>query len=215
VYFYQLGEELGIDAISEFARSNGFHQPTDILLSGEHEGVIPSREWKIRHIGRSWQGGDTINTAIGQGYTLVTPLQMARYVGALINGGYLLRPNLLQESEPIQQGRLPLAAKELNFLLRSMRATVEEPHGTAWRLRTKDAVIGGKTGTAQVIKLTEELRETETETIPYRFRDHAWMASYGIRGEDKYVVVALIEHGGHGSSAAGPVVKSVYDHLFP
>jgi penicillin-binding protein 2 len=215
VYFYKLGEKLGIDAISEYARANGFHQATDIILPNEHSGVIPGREWKLRNIGRRWQGGDTLNTAIGQGYTLVTPLQIARYVAALLNGGYLLQPHLLAEGKPTQQGRLPLSGEELNFLIRSMRATVEEPHGTAWRLRTKDAVIGGKTGTAQVIRLKEEHRGEDTEAIPYKFRDHAWMASYGIRGKEKYVVVALIEHGGHGSSAAGPVVKSVYDHLFP
>jgi penicillin-binding protein 2 len=215
VYFYQLGEKLGIDAISNYARNNGFQQQTDILLPNEHSGVIPGREWKMRNIGRPWQGGDTLNTAIGQGFTLVTPLQISRYVAALVNGGHLLQPNLLAKSEPTQQGRLPLSGDSINFLLNSMRVTVEEPHGTAWRLRTKDAVIGGKTGTAQVIKLTEELRGEDTEAIPYRFRDHAWMASYGIRGKKKYVVVALIEHGGHGSSAAGPVVKSVYDYLFP
>ncbi|MEF8822912.1 MAG: penicillin-binding protein 2 [Desulfohalobiaceae bacterium] len=215
VYFYQLGEELGINAISDYARSNGFHQKTGILLPNEHSGVVPDREWKLRNIGRSWQGGDTLNTAIGQGFTLVTPLQIGRYVAALVNGGHLVKPNLLAESEPSQQGRLPLSGDSINFLLESMRVTVEEPHGTAWRLRTKNAAIGGKTGTAQVIKLKEELRGEDTEAIPYRFRDHAWMASYGIRGKKKYVVVALIEHGGHGSSAAGPVVKSVYDYLFP
>ncbi|MCF8029424.1 MAG: penicillin-binding protein 2 [Desulfohalobiaceae bacterium] len=214
VYFYKLGEKLGIDAISQYARSNGFHQETGILLPDENQGLIPGREWKKRHIGRSWQGGDTLNTAIGQGYTLVTPIQMARYVAALLNGGYLLRPNLLARKEPKQRGRLPLSGEELNFLLRSMRATVEEPHGTAWRLRTRDAVIGGKTGTAQVIKLKDKFLDQETEVIPYKYRDHAWMVSYGIKGQKKYVVAALIEHGGHGSSAAGPLVKSIYDYLF-
>ncbi|MCF8085251.1 MAG: penicillin-binding protein 2 [Desulfohalobiaceae bacterium] len=215
VYFYKLGEKLGIDAISEYARRYGFQQETGIPLPEEHKGLIPSREWKKRHIGRTWQKGETLNTAIGQGYTLTTPLQIARYVAALVNGGHLLKPKLLVRNKPAQQERLPLSGDDLNFLLKSMRATVEEPHGTAWRLRRKDALIGGKTGTAQVIKLKDEYRKEETSAIPYKFRDHAWMASYGIRDKEKYIVVALIEHGGHGSSAAGPVVKSVYDHLFP
>lgn len=214
VYFYKLGEKLGIDAISEYARSYGFQQETGIPLPEEHKGLIPSREWKEHHIGRSWQKGETLNTAIGQGYTLTTPIQIARYVAALVNGGHLLQPKLLRRSEPEQLKRLPLSGDELNFLLQSMRATVEEPHGTAWRLRRKDAIVGGKTGTAQVIKLKEEYQDKETSAIPYKFRDHAWMASYGIRGREKFIVVALIEHGGHGSSAAGPVVNSIYEHLF-
>jgi penicillin-binding protein 2 len=151
--------------------------------------------------------------SIGQGYTLVTPLQIARFVSALVNGGHLLKPLLVQSQEPVVQHELGLAPSELDFIHQAMVATVEEPHGTAWRLRTKNATIGGKTGTAQVVKLKEEDREKETEEIKYRFRDHAWMASFGhIKGRD-YVVVALVEHGGHGSSAAGPIVKAVYDSL--
>ncbi len=213
VYFYTLGHEMGVDLISSYALENGFGTRTGIELPNEARGLIPTREWKLRRFGESWQGGETINMSIGQGYTLVTPLQVARFVSALVNGGHLLKPLLVQSREPVVQKELGLSETELDFIREAMIATVEEPHGTAWRLRTQNATIGGKTGTAQVVKLKEEDREKETEEIRYKFRDHAWMASFGHIGEQSYVVVVLVEHGGHGSSAAGPVVKAIYDYL--
>ena len=213
VYFYTLGHEMGVDLISNYALENGFGTRTGIELPNEARGLIPTREWKRRRFGVSWQGGETINMSIGQGYTLVTPLQVARFVSALVNGGHLLKPLLVQSREPVVQKELGLSEPELDFIREAMIATVEEPHGTAWRLRTQNATIGGKTGTAQVVKLKEEDREKETEEIRYKFRDHAWMASFGHIREQSYVVVVLVEHGGHGSSAAGPVVKAIYDYL--
>jgi len=214
VYFYKVGEKLGVDAISAYARKYGFNAKTGINLPNENPGLIPSKEWKLRRFGRRWQGGETLNLSIGQGYTLVTPLQVARHLGALVNGGYLLKPNLIEDAEPTVQQELPLKQSERDMVIQSMLAAVEEPHGTCWRLRTKNATVGGKTGTAQVVKLKEEDREKETEEIRYKFRDHAWMASFAQQGKQTYVVVVLIEHGGHGSSAAGPVAKAVFDHLF-
>jgi len=214
VYFYKVGEELGVDAISRYARSNGFNARTGISLPNENPGLIPSREWKLKRFGRRWQGGETLNLSIGQGYTLVTPLQVGRYVAALVNGGFLLKPNLVLDAEPKVQKKLPLTSEERDLVIQSMLAAVEEPHGTCWRLRTQEATVGGKTGTAQVVKLKQEDRGKETEEIPYKHRDHAWMASFGQQGKETYVVVVLIEHGGHGSSAAGPVAKSVFDYLF-
>ncbi len=213
VYFYTLGKEMGVDTISAYALQNGFGSRTGIALPNETRGVIPTREWKLRRFGASWKGGETINMSIGQGYTLVTPLQVARFVSALANGGHLLQPLLVQGREPVVQQELGLSTSELDFIRQAMIATVEEPHGTAWRLRTQNATIGGKTGTAQVVKLKDEDREKETEEILYRFRDHAWMASFGEIQGRSFVVVVLVEHGGHGSSAAGPVVKAIYDYL--
>ncbi len=214
VYFYKLGQELGVEKISEFARQYGFHAPTGINLTNENQGTIPDPEWKLRRTGERWQGGDTVNLSIGQGYTQVTPLQIARFYGALVNGGYLLRPQLLPDPEPEVQEKLPLADKDLQFLRQAMVATVEKPEGTARRLQTPEAKIGGKTGTAQVVALREEYREKDQEEVPYGFRHHAWMASFGEQGDQSYVVVALVEHGGMGGSTAGPIVKSIYDHLF-
>ena len=214
VYFYTLGHELGIDRLSAYARANGFGEKTGVNLAGECTGLVPDRQWKLRRFGEKWQGGETVILSIGQGYMLTTPLQMARYVAALVNGGDLLKPKLSLYEPVRKQGRLQLSDQDRKFVLRAMVAAVEEPHGTAWRLRTPGAVIGGKTGTAQVVRLTEESRGKEPEEMLYEHRDHAWMAAFGQKEGEKYVAVVLIEHGGHGSSAAGPVVKSIFDYLF-
>ncbi len=214
VYFYTLGHNLGIDRLSDYAQNNGFGEKTGINLAGEAQGLVPDRQWKLRRFGEKWQGGETVILSIGQGYMQVTPIQTARFVAALVNGGDLLKPKFSLYEPVKKQASLQLSDRQRKFLLRAMVAAVEEPHGTAWRLRTPGAVIGGKTGTAQVVKLTEETRGKETEEIPYRFRDHAWMAAFGQKDGKKYVVVVLIEHGGHGSAAAGPVVKSIFDYLF-
>ena len=166
VYFYNLGKELGVEVINDYAVKCGFNQKTNIDLPHEKKGLIPDREWKRKRFGQRWQGGETINMSIGQGYTLVTPLQVGRFVSALVNGGTLLKPSLLLDEKPVEQGTLPVAEEDRKRIIKAMVGTVEEPHGTAWRLRMKGAVIGGKTGTAQVVKLMKEHEDKETEEIP-------------------------------------------------
>ncbi|MCF8106290.1 MAG: penicillin-binding protein 2 [Desulfohalobiaceae bacterium] len=214
VYFYNLGHELGVDLISSYARDNGFGRKTGLDLPGESKGLVPDREWKLRRFGEKWQGGETVILAIGQGYMLTTPLQTARFIGALANGGDLLKPKLSLYEQVQKHDSLQLSDKDRRFILRAMVAAVEEPHGTASILRTPGAVVGGKTGTAQVVRMTDETRGKEVEEMEYKFRDHAWMGSFAQKNGKKYVVVVLVEHGGHGSSGAGPIVKSIYDFLF-
>lgn len=214
VYFYNLGERLGITSLSQFAIQSGFGHRTGIRLPNESRGLIPDPEWKKRRFGQTWQGGETVITAIGQGYTTTTPLQIARFISALINGGRLLQPQLRLNIGPEEQSRLPVQTKHRDFIRQAMIQTVEGKRGTARSLRLPGVTIGAKTGTAQVIRLTEKHEDKETEEIPYKFRDHAWMAGFGQKGERTYVAVALIEHGGHGSSAAGPIVKDIFAYLF-
>ncbi|MEF2144638.1 MAG: penicillin-binding protein 2 [Desulfovibrionaceae bacterium] len=215
VYFYRLGMKLGVDRISAFSFAAGFGKPTGIDLPHEKGGNIPTREWKLKTYGERWQKGEDLNFSIGQGYTLVTPLQVARYISALINGGLLLKPQLLEDAPPETQGRLPLTEAQRERIKEAMVDTVEDPHGTCWRARTPGAVVGAKTGTAQVARLTDELKALKDENIPYRLRDHAWMAGFGEKDGRRYAVVVMVEHGLHGSSGAGPVVKAVLDYLFP
>ncbi len=214
VYFYKLGEDLGIAKISEFAKACGFGKATGIALPHEKNGLIPDSAWKWKRYGRPWQKGETLNVAIGQGSVLVTPLQVAVYLSALVNGGRLVRPSLLKDGPVLSNGLLPFDDRTGTLIREAMIDTVEDPHGTARRLRMKGCRIGGKTGTAQVVNLQEKYEKKETHEIPYRMRDHAWMASFGIQGDRKYVVVAMVEHGGHGGSDAGPVVRAVYEYLF-
>ena len=214
VYYYQLGKELGVDKISTFAKKCGFGRLTGIDLPHEKSGLIPDRKWKLKRFKEPWQGGETLNMAIGQGYTLVTPLQVARFVSALINGGKLYKPSLLAEEAKVGEEDLPFGEDIAQKIIQAMIRTVEDEHGTARRLKKKGVLIGAKTGTAQVVKLLSEYEEKETEEIPYRFRDHAWMASFAQKGDKRYVVVAMIEHGGHGGAAAGPIVRAIYDFIF-
>ncbi len=213
VYYYQLGERLGVDRMSQFAMACGFGKPTGVDLPHEKSGLVPTRQWKRKNRGEAWQGGDNLNMAIGQGFTLVQPLQVARYISALVNGGAILKPNLLSEAQPVELGRLPLSDVNRELIIKYMIETVESPRGTARRLQRQDAVIGGKTGTAQVVKIVGEERD-KVEDMPYGTRDHAWMASFGQKNGRSYVVVVMVEHGGHGGSGAGPVVAAIYEYLF-
>jgi penicillin-binding protein 2 len=214
VYFYELGKRLGVDRIEAFSKACGFGELTGIDLHHEKPGLIPSREWKRRRFGERWQGGENFNLAIGQGFTLVTPLQVARFMGSLLNGGKLMKPLLVTSAEPEVQGEIPLDSAHVRRVLAYMRETVEGQRGTAKKILTEGAVTGGKTGTAQVIKLTEEHRKAELEDIPYKFRDHGWLASWGVKDGKMVVVVVMIEHGGGGSSAAGPVSRAIYEYLY-
>ncbi|MGE4468667.1 MAG: penicillin-binding protein 2 [Desulfovibrio sp.] len=215
VYFYRLGMKLGVDRISEFSFASGFGKPTGIDLPHEKGGNIPTREWKEKTYGERWQKGEDLNFSIGQGYTLVTPLQVARYISALINGGQLLKPQLLADAEPEVQGEVPLTGDQRDLIKKAMVHTVVDPSGTCWRARTPGVTVGAKTGTAQVTRLTDELKALKDHEIPYALRDHAWMAGFGERDGRRYAVVVMVEHGLHGSSGAGPVVKACLDYLFP
>ncbi|MCR5561932.1 MAG: penicillin-binding protein 2, partial [Desulfovibrio sp.] len=214
VYFYIMAEKLGIDKLEKFAKASGFGSVTGIDLPHERSGLVPSREWKKRRFNRPWARGETYNVSIGQGYTLVTPVQMATYVCALLNGGDMLKPQLLDDAPREVMRHLPGSKKTLDFIVNAMHRTAST--GTAKVIARGDAEMGGKTGTAQVVKLKmaageRRLKNTEME---YAQRDHAWIATWGRKNGKTYVVVVMVEHGGGGSSVAGPVAKKVYEHLF-
>ncbi len=214
VYFYIMADRMGIDRIEQFAKKAGFGTLTGIDLPHEKPGLVPSKEWKKKRFKRSWSKGDTFNVSIGQGSTLVTPVQMAVYVSALLNGGKLLKPQLLEDVDPIVQGELPCKPETLDFIVKAMHKTAT--YGTAKVVSRKDAEMGGKTGTAQVVKLkfASGGRTLRTSEMEYAQRDHAWIATWGRKNGKSYVVVVMVEHGGGGSKVAGPVAKKVYESLF-
>jgi penicillin-binding protein 2 len=212
VFFYQLGERLGVDRINGVATECGLGVPTGIDLPHERAGIVPSTAWKKKRYGVAWTRGETLNTSIGQGYVQLSPLQVARFVGSLVNGGRILKPLLVASDPPLEQGRLPISDKDREFIVSAMVATVDA--GTAHKIWRPDARIGGKTGTAQVVKLINADERKKTVDMPYKYRDHSWLASFGQKDGKSYVVVCMVEHGGHAGEAAVPVVKSVYDYLF-
>lgn len=214
VYYYIMAERLGIDRISAFAKQCGFGRPTGVDLPHERSGLVPSRDWKQRYRKQVWVRGDTFNTSIGQGFTLVTPIQMAVYVSAMLNGGDLLKPQLLEDAPREVRGRVPAELDHLRFVVQAMRRTAGG--GTARVVGRHDADMGGKTGTAQVtkLKMTANDRRLRTAELAYLHRDHAWIATWGSKNGKTYVVIVMVEHGGGGSSVAGPVAKKVYEYLF-
>ncbi len=214
VYFYNFSTKVGIDKISAFAKQAGFGAPTGIDLPHEKGGLVPSREWKkARTKTGYWGQGDTLNVSIGQGATLTTPLQIAVNIALYLNGGKVLKPQVLDDAPVVVRSHVPAAASSLDFVQEAMRQTARA--GTARVVSRPDADMGGKTGTAQVVKLRMQGgRVLKTKELPWEQRDHAWIGTWGKKGDKEYIVVVMVEHGGGGSSVAGPVAKKVYDHLF-
>ncbi|MDL2209776.1 penicillin-binding protein 2 [Desulfovibrio sp. OttesenSCG-928-O18] len=211
VYYYQMSERIGIDKLAAFAKKCGFGSVTGIDLPHEQRGLVPDRAWR-RSRGETWQKGETLNVSIGQGSTLVTPIQLATFVSALLNGGKKLKPSLIHGEAPEARGTLPMTDEARQFIVNAMRETVEHERGTAKRLLRHDAIMGGKTGTAQVVKIGDV--RLKSHQMAREHRDHAWMATWGMKNGKTYVVVVMLEHGGGGSSAAGPLAVEMYKNLF-
>ena len=215
VYYYLMAERYGIQYLSDKAKEYGFGQRLGLSLPYEHPGIVPSPEWKKARFKRNWHKGETINFSIGQGYTLVTPMQVASFLSGLINGGKEIRPSFLEYEEPEVIRQLPIQEKHRLAILEYMVDTVASSEGTARILRTPGVLVGGKTGTAQVTKLRIiDGRRVKAHELPEKFRDHAWMAAYATKDDQTYVIVVLIEHGGGGGAVAGPVAKAIIDILF-
>ena len=220
VYFYNIGQRLGIDTIAETARRFGLGQPTGIDLPSERVGIVPSTEWKQRVRKEPWYVGETISASIGQGYITVTPLQMAVAIGAVSNGGTLHRPRLvravreratgrLQEFPSVERGPVPLQEDTFHFLQDALREVVL--HGTGGRARSRSISIAGKTGTAQTVGARVSQLSTDEEAIPKQFRDHAWFVAYAPAEEPQIAVAVLVENTGHGGAYAAPIAKALIE----
>jgi len=225
VFFYNLGHRLGIDRLSRYARMLGLGRLTGIELPGESRGLIPDAEWKKKALGEPWYPGETISASIGQGYILVTPIQMAVLTSASANGGHLYRPIIVERVLDTKnksvltavteiKGTTDLQPKNLEIIRRALRGVVHEPRGTGSRSRLPDIEIGGKTGTAQVTKLRNRVSRGQKESTPYQFRDHAWFVCFAPWKNPEVVVVVLVEHGGHGGSVAAPIAKQILKRFF-
>ncbi|MEJ2365496.1 MAG: penicillin-binding protein 2, partial [Deltaproteobacteria bacterium] len=230
VYFYQLGQKLGIDLMSAYAQRYRLGSRTLIRLNNEAGGLVPTAQWKLRRTGISWQKGEDLITAIGQGFLLVTPMQMAVYYAAIANGGRLLRPRVVLRVEdpegvvvknvsPEIVGNLNVSPDIISFLQKALEGAVNAPHGTGrtaqLRGRLRSIKVAGKTGTAQVVRAPQdEEKEADEGETPYEYRDHAWFVAYAPAEAPEIVVAALVEHGGHGASAAAPLVRQVMEEYF-
>jgi len=219
VFYYQAGIKTGVDTLAQYAIGCGLGVKTGITLDNERKGLVPTSAWKERRFNEPWQGGETLSIAIGQGFNLVTPLQMAVFIAAVGNGGTLYRPRIVKTIEnsdgkivkkidPEINGGLPASKETLEIVRRALLNVVQGDRGTARRIRLKNVEIAGKTGTAQVFSIKKG-EEIDFENIEYSRRDHAWFVCYAPADNPVIAISVMIEHGEHGSSAAAPVAGAL------
>lgn len=223
VYFYETGLALGIDRLAEVLESFGFGHPSGISLPGEQPGLVPTASWKERRFAEPWLKGETVSAAIGQGFHLVTPLQLAVGYAALANGGRVLRPRVVRGLEgpqglrmrpgPELSGRVAVRAEHLERIRDALGGVVSERSGTGGRARVPGVSVAGKTGTAQVVRL-EHTEGMDEETVPRQLRDHAWFAAFAPVEDAEIVVAVIVEHAGHGGSTAAPIAQRVLARYF-
>jgi len=211
VYFYDLAHSLGIDRISRELALFGFGQPTGIDLPGEFDGVLPSRNWKRRALNQAWFPGETVITGIGQGFIVVTPLQLAHAVATLAGRGRSAPPRLVG-LEPSAQ-LVEHQSAHWDAVFEGMHAVVQGNRGTARAIaRDIPVEIGGKTGTSQVFGRPDEEFEIEPEELPWFLRNHALFIAFAPFEHPRIAIAVVAEHGGGGSSVAAPVAAEVLEH---
>src|SRR5437867_3641258 len=216
VFFYTAGQRMGIDSIASYAKLFGLGSPTGIELPSERLGIVPSTDWKQKVRGEQWLPGETISASIGQGYVTVTPIQMASVTATVANNGVPVRPRLVKavmdratgrvlELPSVPLSRLSIKPETLVIIRNALAGVVTE--GTARSAHSSLVAIAGKTGTAQATSL----RSGPEKNIPKKFRDHAWFVSYAPVESPRIAVTILVEHMGHGGSAAAPLAKQMIE----
>ncbi len=222
-YFYQLAMNIGIDRMHDYLAQFGFGSVTGIDVPGEGKGLLPSRAWKRATLEEPWYPGETVIAGIGQGFNVVTPLQLANAVSALVNGGTRYAPRLLYAAKPagVAKAKRVSAPVELQIpvrdpqswqtILEGMDLVVNGSRGTARRVAV-DAHFrtGGKTGTAQVYQLAAGKKADQSE-IAEHLRDHAWFIAFAPVAAPRIAIAVVVEHGGGGSTAAAPVARLTLD----
>jgi penicillin-binding protein 2 len=227
VYFWKLAEQVGLDRIHKYAREFGFGRPTGIGINSEASGFVPNREWYRKQHDNRFRIGFTLNTAIGQGNTRATVLQLALAYAALANGGVLHVPQLveavtapdgtvIERFQPRVRRHVQASPEHLALIKEGLHGVANDKKGTAFDARISGGVpVAGKTGTAQVSR--GPVREGEDPRRAWYFRrDHAWFAGYAPADDPRIVVVVLVEHGGAGGKTAAPIaMQIVQEYLAP
>jgi len=214
VFFYNVGIRLGVDRLARYAQLLGMGQPTGIALYPEKGGLIPTSLWKLKRYKVPWQPGETLSLAIGQGYNLTTPLQMAVVTAAIANGGKLFRPFLVKRSvspqgEVIKEffpqlvGQVTINPENFRIVREGMAGVINEPGGTGGAARLWGIIAAGKTGTVQVVGLGKK-----------GGRDHAWFVAFAPLESPQLAVAVVLEHGGHGGAAAAPIARKIFEAYF-
>ena len=236
IYFYEASRRLGVDRMSITAEKFGLGKKVFDFFNEEKSGLVPNTKWKINTIGRGWVLGETLITGIGQGYFQTTPLQLCLMMAQLANGGYEIKPRIIDDKDSIQPivdawrgefisrkynldvsvpglKKLFRNQENIKFVLDALYGATNEPMGTSYRSRhvKSEYIFAGKTGTSQIKRITEEERELDlkNEDRPYEDRDHALFVAFAPYKYPRYAISVLIEHGGSGSSEAAPIAKKL------
>jgi len=227
IFFYQVGRRLGIERIAKWSKLFGLGAPTGLHLDREMGGLVASPSWKLARFRQPWHEGDTFSIAIGQGYNLATPLQMAQVAAAVANGGQIYEPQLVERVEspagevlsqpgPVLKSQMNLSPATLALVRKGLRGVVNEERGTGKGAQLPSVEVAGKTGTSQVVTLEKEKREKERrgKTLAH-FQNHAWFVAYAPADAPEIAVAVLVEHGGGGGAVAAPLARRVLAAYFP
>ncbi|MCB1531750.1 MAG: penicillin-binding protein 2 [Alphaproteobacteria bacterium] len=217
-YFYQISTEIGIDNIAQVARELGLGEKLSFDLPEESPGLVPDKDWKMGYHGSSWKPGETIVASIGQGYLQATPLQLAVMTARLVNGGYAVKPWLSayvgqHEERREDFPKLDIHEWHLHLVKQGMDKVVNNQKGTAYgsRIVQPDMAMGGKTGTAQVKRITAAQRQAgiSNEELPWKYRHHGLFVGYAPVNDPRYVCCVVVEHGVGGSATAAPLARDI------
>lgn len=216
IFFYETALKLGIEKIAEMSRRLGLGTTYELGLENQKEGVIPDPKWKKEKLKSTWQQGETVIAGIGQGYVLVTPLQLATMLARVVNGGYAVTPTFIKNDTPTPAAPLNIKPENIAIVKQGMFEVVNGVGGTATRarLKLKDVKMGGKTGTTQVRRISLQERAQgikRDEDLPWKYRNHAWFMAYAPHDAPKYAVAVIVEHGRSGSGVAAPIASKILE----
>ncbi len=220
VYFYHIARKVGINKIAEVCKRFGLGNNVFDLFYEEQPGIVPDKKWKRSTLGKDWLIGETLVSAIGQSYFLSTSPQLSLVFAQIVNGGKMIKPNIVYKNEekPIRLPKLLAAQSHLKILKRALDESTNSPGGTSYRSRLLgEKKMAGKTGTSQVRAITEKEREDgiiKNQDLPWNKRDHGLYVGFGPVDRPKYAVSVIIEHGGSGSKSAAPIASKVFKFLF-
>lgn len=216
IFFYETALKLGIEKIAEMSHKLGLGEIYDIGLENQKAGVIPNKKWKQETLKQPWQQGETVIAGIGQGYVLVTPLQLATMLARVVNGGYAVNPTFIKKEHPAKPKKINIKPENLAIVKQGMFEVVNGVGGTATRarLKLKGIQMGGKTGTTQVRRISLKERAKgirRDEDLPWKYRNHAWFMAYAPHDNPKYAVAVIAEHGRSGSGVAAPIASKILE----
>jgi penicillin-binding protein 2 len=206
VYFYEAGRKIGFDKVHDYALMFGLGEETGISFGKERKGLIPNTAWKLKRLKTAWYPGETLINSIGQGYVSTTPLQMAVMMNAVVNGGNVYRPSIVKVSEPVLLKRAEVRPETLEAVKKALYGVVYDPGGTGHASRSDKTIIGGKTGTAQVVGIRKD-----SKYLADHHKDHAWFVAFAPVDKPEIALSVMVEHGGHGGSVAAPIAKKAIE----